>query len=71
MLLPLDGFFSTFGESIHGLISFDHLKIGRAEVCDAWSVQGSQRRPAMISPVLSAPVRATMRSAGVPLWLRR
>ncbi len=30
MLLPLDGFFSTFGESIHGLISFDHLKIGRA-----------------------------------------
>jgi hypothetical protein len=30
MLLPLGGFFSTFGESIHGLISFDHLKIGRA-----------------------------------------
>src|SRR5215207_11526320 len=28
MLLPLDGFFSTFGGSIHGLISFDHLKIG-------------------------------------------
>jgi hypothetical protein len=31
MLVPLDGFFSTFGESIHGLISFDHLKIGRAD----------------------------------------
>lgn len=30
MLLPLDGFFSTFGESIHGLFSFDHRKIGRA-----------------------------------------
>ena len=36
MLLPLDGFFSTFGEPIHGLISFDHRKTGRAEVCDAW-----------------------------------
>jgi hypothetical protein len=30
MLLPLDSFFSTFGESIRSLISFDHLKIGRA-----------------------------------------
>ena len=35
MLLPLDGFFSTFGESIHGLFSFDHRKIGRAKPCDA------------------------------------
>jgi hypothetical protein len=30
MLSPLDGFFSAFRGSIHGLISFDHLKLGRA-----------------------------------------
>jgi hypothetical protein len=34
MLLPFDGRYSILGECIRSLSAFDHLKIGRAEVCD-------------------------------------
>jgi len=36
MLLPFDGRFRTLGECIRSLSAFDHLKIGRAKVCDTY-----------------------------------